>query len=424
MYRRHSKEFKKGIVRLYQAGAPLEWIAREKGIDKHLVKIWIGRYKLGKALELKRGKGVDKRVKKAVKEAVKEGLSTDKASIIYDISRGTVQKWKREINEEEEEGKEYRRVRSGERVFEEGELGIKDSSSGKKNARRREVAAGIEGLRKEYPLKELLKRTELSRSTYYYHRKRLQGIDKYGVVKERIVQIHTQHRGRYGYRRITEQLRREGFNNNHKQVLKLMKEMGLKSVVKKVRYRSYRGEVGQKAPDLIKRHFRAKGPNEKWATDITQVEIEGDKLYVSPIQDMFNGEIVSYSVSRHPDLELVKQMVSKACHKAGKTKGIILHSDQGWHYQHYVYHKILREQGMIASMSRKGNCLDNAKMESFFGTLKKELLYANKYESIETFKKDLIEYIAYYNNERIRLDLNGLSPVQYRAQWQEQHTNL
>ena len=143
--------------------------------------------------------------------------------------------------------------------------------------------------------------------------------------------------------------------------------IGLKNVVKKKRYRSYKGEVGQKADNIIKRGFRAERPNEKWATDITQVEIKGEKIYISPIQDMFNGEIISYSISRHPDLELVKEMMKKAFRKCIETKGIILHSDQGWHYQHYIYHKMIREHGMVASMSRKGNCLDNAKMESFLG---------------------------------------------------------
>ena len=344
---------------------------------------------------------------------------------MYDISRHSVLKIKRDIyGKKEEEGIKFGRIEGRKRSVKGGELSIKGSSGVKKNDGKRVAVEGIESLRKEYELKEILKEVEMSRSTYYYHRKKLQEEDKYEGIKIRIKEIHKEQKGRYGYRRITEVLYKEGIIINHKTVLRIMQELGLKNVVKKVRYRSYRGEVGNKAENVIKRVFKADRPNEKWATDITQINIKGEKIYLSPIQDMFNGEIVSYRISRHPDLETVKGMLREACKKVQETRGIILHSDQGWHYQHYVYHKILRENGMIASMSRKGNCLDNAKIESFFGTMKKELLYAKQYENIEVFRKDLVEYISYYNNERIRIDLKGLSPVQYRNQWLEQDTNL
>lgn len=425
MKRKHSQKDKEEIIKLYKEGAPIKWLSEKEGIDRHDIRIWIGRKDLGKGLEFGKGKRVSEEEKEEVIRAIGKGVSKDKICIMYDISRSSVLKIKRGLyGKKEEEGIKHRRVEGRKRPIKRGELSIKGSSGVKKNDGKRVAVEGIESLRKEYELKEILKEAGMSRSTYYYHRKKLQEEDKYGDIKIRIKELHKEHKGRYGYRRIREGLYREGIKINHKTVLRIMKELGLKNVVKRVRYRSYRGEVGDKAENVIKRGFKAERPNEKWATDITQIKIKGEKIYLSPIQDMFNGEIVSYKISRHPDLKTVKSMLREACNKVGRTEGIIIHSDQGWHYQHYVYHKILRENGMIASMSRKGNCLDNAKMESFFGTMKKELLYAKEYDDIEAFRKDLVEYISYYNNERIRLDLKGLSPVEYRTQWLEQHTNL
>ncbi|MFA6199900.1 MAG: IS3 family transposase, partial [Bacteroidales bacterium] len=134
-----------------------------------------------------------------------------------------------------------------------------------------------------------------------------------------------------------------------------------------------------------------------------------------PILDMFNGEIISYSISRSPNMQMINKMLNNAFLKVKDLKGLIFHSDQGWQYQHYGYRKILEEQGIIQSMSRKGNCLDNAMVESFFGIMKSELLYAENFISADEFIKSLEEYIDYYNNKRIKNKLNGKSPVQYRA---------
>jgi transposase InsO family protein len=193
--------------------------------------------------------------------------------------------------------------------------------------------------------------------------------------------------------------------------------MGLKCQIRKVRYRSYKGEVGRIAPNVLERDFKADRPCQKWATDVTQVRIKEDKCYVSPILDMFNGEIVSYIISDRPDLKMVTEMLRKALRGRKDIKGLILHSDQGWHYQHYKYREMLAKKDIIQSMSRKGNCLDNSMMENFFGLMKSELLYANEYQDMESFKHDLIEYIDYYNNNRIKNRLNGMSPVQYRTQY-------
>jgi transposase InsO family protein len=197
-----------------------------------------------------------------------------------------------------------------------------------------------------------------------------------------------------------------------------MQEMNLKSKVRKVRYLSYRGEVGKTAPNILNRDFKAVRPNQKWATDVTEFKVANRKAYLSPIMDMFNGEIVAYTISDRPDLKMVMDMMSTAKRKVKSTNGVILHSDQGWHYQHMKYQQRLKRYGIIQSMSRKGNCLDNAVMENFFGIMKSELLYLQQFSDMEVFKCELRKYINYYNNERIKLKLNGKSPVQYRTLYQ------
>ena len=256
----------------------------------------------------------------------------------------------------------------------------------------------------------------MARSVFYYHQKKLkEGADKYEHEKAEINAIFHEHKGRYGYRRITDEMHNRGYTINHKTVQKLMRILGLKCLTRKVRYRSYRGVVGRVAPNVLNRDFSADRPNRKWATDVTQISIKDKKCYLSPILDMFNGEIVAYQISDRPDLRMVTDMLRKALRGQKDTQGLIIHSDQGWHYQHYKYRKMLADHNIIQSMSRKGNCLDNSMMENFFGLMKSELLYANDYQDIESFKKDLIEYIDYYNNMRIKLRLKGKSPVQYRT---------
>ena len=182
------------------------------------------------------------------------------------------------------------------------------------------------------------------------------------------------------------------------------------------KYRSYKGQIRKIAPNLIQRDFKSDKPNQKWTTDITEISLFGTKLYLSPILDMFNGEIISYNISEHPVLNQVLDMLDKAFLKIPDNTNLIIHSDQGWQYQHKQYQKRLQQKGIRQSMSRKGNCLDNSIMENFFGLLKSELLYLREFSSIEEFRIELERYIDYYNNKRIKCKLKGLSPVQYRIQ--------
>ena len=212
------------------------------------------------------------------------------------------------------------------------------------------------------------------------------------------------------------ELRNNGFIVNHKRVQRLMHESGMLGKRPKEKYHSYKGEVGKVAPNLINRNFHADAPNQKWTTDITEFSLFGKKLYLSPILDMYNGEIISYNISERPNLGQVIDMLDKAFKKIPDDTNLIFHSDQGWQYQHKKYQHRLKEKGIRQSMSRKGNCLDNAIMENFFGLLKSELLYLREFESFEEFWEELEKYIYYYNHQRIKGKLKGLSPVQYRIQ--------
>jgi transposase InsO family protein len=265
-------------------------------------------------------------------------------------------------------------------------------------------------------LPALLSAASLSRSTFYYQAKASQAVDRYASLKTSIRAIFEDHKGRYGYRRITAQLRLAGQKVNHKTVQRLMDILALKSLVRPKKYRSYRGEKAS-SPNLLDRQFGAMRPNEKWVTDVTEFNVRGEKLYLSPIMDLYNGEIVAYEIQERPLYALVANMLKKALSKL-KTPGDapLVHSDQGWHYQMAHYRKQLADRGLIQSMSRKGNCLDNAAMESFFGILKSEFFHLNKFADVRELQSGLHRYIHYYNHQRIKLKLKGLSPVQYRTQ--------
>ena len=227
--------------------------------------------------------------------------------------------------------------------------------------------------------------------------------------------MYERHKGRYGYRRITAALRQAGETVNHKTVQRLMQALGLKSLVRPKKYRSYRGQQAG-VPNILARQFQAQQPNQKWVTDVTEFNVRGEKLYLSPVLDLYNGEIVSYAMQQRPHFSLVGTMLKKALAKLSGENAPLLHSDQGWQYHMPAYQRQLAERGLIQSMSRKGNCLDNAAMESFFGTLKSEFFYLNRFESIEQLQAGIRQYIHYYNHNRIKTKLKGLSPVQYRTQ--------
>lgn len=271
----------------------------------------------------------------------------------------------------------------------------------------------------EFSLDILLKAIKLARSTYYYHLKQLDKPDKNQELKAEIQSIFIEHKGNYGYRRIHLELRNRGYLVNHKRVQRLMEVLNLQAKMRqKWKYSSHKGDVGKKAENLIQRQFESSKTMEKCYTDVTEFAIPAStqKLYLSPVLDGFNSEIIAYNLSTSPNLEQVKTMLEQAFTEK-RYENTILHSDQGWQYQHDSYHRFLESKGIQASMSRKGNSPDNGMMESFFGILKSEMFYGyeKSFQSLKQLEQAIVDYIDYYNNKRIKVKLKGLSPVQYRT---------
>ncbi|WP_339009070.1 IS3 family transposase [Fusobacterium animalis] len=277
----------------------------------------------------------------------------------------------------------------------------------------------IAELRAKYPFKTLLKIAGISKSVYYYYIDKKDIDEKNKDIIEKIKEIYYANKGRYGYRRVTLELKNQDININHKKVQRIMKKFNLQSIIRKKRkYSSYKGQIGKIADNHIKRNFEATAPNQKWFTDVTEFNLRGEKLYLSPMLDAYGRYIVSYDISRSANLEQINHMLNLAFKENESYENLIFHSDQGWQYQHSSYQKRLKEKKITQSMSRKGNSLDNGLMECFFGLLKSEMFYdqEEKYKTLEELKEAIEDYIYYYNNKRIKEKLKGLTPASYRSQ--------
>ncbi|EJY9247990.1 IS3 family transposase [Salmonella enterica] len=188
----------------------------------------------------------------------------------------------------------------------------------------------VNELRQEWPLSRLLIVAGLPRSTFYYHVKRLTAPNRYQSARSLVLKIYHQHKGRYGYRRIRLACRNEGVLLNGKTVRKLMKELGISSLIRVKKYRSYKGEQGRICDNLLKRQFDAERPNEKWVTDVTEFKVKSKKLYLSPIMDLYNGEIIAYNLATRLLPSMVQIMLTDVLKQLPKDEHTMLHSDQGW----------------------------------------------------------------------------------------------
>ena len=292
-------------------------------------------------------------------------------------------------------------------------------SSTDRETEKEKIARIITELRSKFSLSLLIQVSGMKRSTYYYTINKEDKDTKNDEVMNEIISVFYEHKQRYGYRRVTLELINRGYSINHKKVLRLMNRMGLYAKTRSRRkYSSYKGEVGKVADNIIERNFHSESPNKKWYTDVTEFSIRDGKLYVSPIIDGYNGEIISIDVSRSPDLSQTHRMLDTAINKYESLEGLIIHSDQGFQYQHFSFQEKLKKNKITQSMSRKGNSIDNSLIESFFATLKIEMFYGEEKTFMNTKELEIAiyEYIDYYNNKRIRGKLKGLSPVQYRTQ--------
>ena len=287
-----------------------------------------------------------------------------------------------------------------------------------RSATQGEKAALVQKLREEgYKLNYLLDAIGLSRSTYYYELSKTDKVSERNAdLSSEIIVIFNENKKRYGVRRVHKELLNRGFRVNHKRVQRIMNQLTLFGKCPKEEYHSYKGDVGKVADNIINRDFNTEKPLQKWTTDVSQFNLPWGKCYISPILDMNSNEIISYNLSLHPDMAQIKDMLKKAFERFPSVKGLIMHSDQGWQYQHVFYRNELQKHGIIQSMSRKGNCYDNCIMETFFGRLKNEMFYGfeKDYPSFESFSNAIAEYIDYYNNKRIQAKTKWMPPSKFR----------
>lgn len=276
----------------------------------------------------------------------------------------------------------------------------------------------IDSLRQKYKFRHLLQFFNLNRKTYYDALKRSKKPDKYYTLKKEIKSIYLESHETYGYRRICWILINKGYTYCLETVRKIMREIGLICTIysRRRKYSSFKGKIGKIAPNILKQKFNETIPYKVLHIDITQVKIGKDKWgYISAIIDEASGEVLATSINKHPNWKLVSSMLDKLSMHLPKKINPLIHSDQGFHYQLKSYQRKLKVNGYKQSMSRKGNCLDNAPIESFFNLLKRECLNRINIDSLTTLKEEYKKYINWFNNERISGNKKGLTPVEYRC---------
>jgi len=234
-------------------------------------------------------------------------------------------------------------------------------------------------------------------------------------LKQKIITIYHNNRKTYGSPRIHQTLLREGYHVSKKRVERLMRETGIHAVAKK----KYRATTDSKhslpvAPNSLNRNFSVNKLNQFWVADITYIYTQEGWLYLSTIMDLYSRKIVGWSMKNRITQDLVIEALNMAIKQRKPGRGLLLHSDRGSQYASYCYHVLLGKKGILYSMSRKGNCCDNAVMESFYRTLKVELIYLKKYKMRMEAKRDIFEYIEiFYNRERLHSFLGYNSPEEY-----------
>ena len=278
----------------------------------------------------------------------------------------------------------------------------------------------MSGLSGRYPLADLLEAAGLARSSYYYALSHPKAPTRPELWRK-AVEIFSRSPNGCGHRQIAMCLRaEEGAVIADKTVLKMMREIGISCGIRREteyhRYNSYRGVVGKTFENVLGRDFSADGPWQKLGTDVTEFRQKWGKAYLAPVYDFGSKEIAAWSISRHPDMAQQKEMLDMLIPKIPEGAHPVMHSDMGWQYQHAGYRRRLEKAGVVQSMSRKGNCIDNGATEQVFGHLKDEFFRNREFPDFETFKGELEEYIAYWNTQRRQVKLKGLTPEEFRSQ--------
>ncbi len=442
-HRRYTEEQKRTVVdHFFEHGRCLARTIRAIGYpSRELLAAWIDELEPGlrpKRLSTKRF-SCETKEQAVIDLVTRQGAATDIADTLG-VERATLYHWKRRLLDEGvpcklPKRRDHKTVEELEEYAEslrrdidrlelqcsilEGavELLGKDLSVGPAMLTNREKTILVENLRPAHRLGVLLEAVQMAKSSYLYQKRALASPDKYAGLRVRITEIFRGSDGRYGYRRVHAALRAEGIVVSEKVVCRIMKEEGLVARrPTKRRYSSYKGEIGDAPENLVKRNFHADGPNKLWLTDITEFSIPAGKVYLSPIVDCFDGMCVAWSQSISPNAELVNNALDAAASKLHEGEHPIAHSDHGCHYRWPGWVERCERYRITRSMSKKGCSPDNSAMEGFFGRLKVEFFYGRDWSgwSIDGFMDALDAYIHWYNEERIKLSLGGLSPMHYR----------
>ena len=278
----------------------------------------------------------------------------------------------------------------------------------------------MSGLSGQHRLDDLLEAAGLPRSSYYYalaHPKRPTRPELWDKARE----IFGRTANGCGHRQIAMCLRaEEGVTIADKTALKMMREIGISCGIRREtdyhRYNSYRGVVGSTFENVLGRDFSADGPWQKLGTDVTEFKQPWGKAYLAPVYDFGSKEIAAWSISRHPDMAQQREMLDMLLPKVPAGAHPVMQSDMGWQYQHAGYCNRLKEAGIVQSMSRKGNCIDNGATEQVFGHIKDEFYRGREFPDFETFRRELKEYIVHWNTRRRQVKLKGLTPEEFRSQ--------
>ncbi|WP_246875208.1 IS3 family transposase [Corynebacterium sp. Marseille-P3884] len=378
----YSFEIKKEVVERHLAGETKMDLAREFGLSSDiLVRDWARKWR----------KGGDEALKPKPKGRPKGSAAPKRLS--------EEEKLRRQIARLEAENAYFKKI-----------AGLEEPGT------RLKVQA-IVILKSQHRLQYLLDAAGMPRSTFFYHQKRLSQPDKHAALKDAIRESFERNKHRYGYRRVLLDLRNQGWVVNHKLVYKLMHQMGLRAKIRQRRpYASYAGTISHIADNKLDRKFTPDKPNTVFVSDVTEFRVAGRKVYLSPVMDLFDRSIVAHTVATSPSTAFTADSLTKAIAVCAPEPGWMMHTDQGFQYQHSSWRDLISDNGGRQSMSRKANCYDNAVMENFFGHLKTEMYHGEVFDTVAEFNQAIDEYIGWYNTERIQQRLKGLTPMQYRNQ--------
>ena len=270
---------------------------------------------------------------------------------------------------------------------------------------------------REFPVALMCRVLSVSRSGYYrwFDRPRSQRLQHREQVEKQVLDIYAHYKARYGAPRIAKELAALGISCSTNLTAKILKLQGLKAHNGKAfNYGSHALATHNVSENLLWRRFGASKPNEKWTTDITYIWLEKQWLYLAVVMDLYSRSIVGWSLDTNMTEQLITDALSMAFNRREIRSGLVIHSDRGVQYRAQKYIDFMRRHGAIPSMSRKGNCWDNAPMENFFGHLKEEYLRQFKQTTFKETEQLIDEYIYFYNYERIQLK-TGQTPFEIRC---------